>query len=48
MTLYGIDKLRSEEIAPPVNRDGECLQCNRHTQWGWCPNCTPIHYQELP
>lgn len=46
---FGEDhKRRAEEVAPPTDDAGQCLQCQRQTQWGWCPNCTPIHYNELP
>lgn len=30
------------------NAVGPCNRCGRTRQWGWCPNCHPLHFKELP
>lgn len=38
----------SDSVITVTAADGICNRCGGRGNWGWCPNCHPLHYRELP
>jgi hypothetical protein len=38
-----------QKDAAKFTANGPCRRCkSRSRSWGWCPECHPLHYAELP